>query len=513
MGPISQKVDSLYNENWHALEENTVCEKLASSKTGLDLKEAVDRLAIYGPNTLPLKDSPNIWQVLLRQVKNPLIFILIAAAIASLAIGEKTDAIFIIIIIGLNSGLGAYQEYNAEKSAASLQNLLKISARIRRGNKEFEIPSEELVPGDIVLLESGNKVPADLRLFEANNLSADESFLTGESVAATKRTSLLPQNVGVSERKNIAYAGSTVVTGRGLGIVVSTGMKTEVGRIAEHVNESESAKPPLVRRMENFTRQISIMVLFVSIILAIILHLQGLEAADIFFFVVALAVSAIPEGLPVALTVALSIAVSRMSKRNVIVRKLPTVESLGSCTVIASDKTGTLTVNQQTARQVFLPDGQRFNISGQGYNGEGEFTAVNQAEVSAQAGERLRRLSELAMLANEGSLTRENGEWVHYGDAMDVAFLAMGYKLGIDSQKLKSRIKLLGMIPYESERKFSAAFYRKAGLTFISAKGAVETILEFCNLMQYEDRTVDLDRVQVEKQAEEMAVRGYRVLA
>jgi len=364
-----------------------------------------------------------------------------------------------------------------------------------------------------VYLRSGNKVPADLRLLEANNLSSDESFLTGESNAATKSTGVLAETVGVSERANLAFAGSTITAGRGLGIVINTGMKTEVGQIAEHVNESESAKPPLVMRMEKFTKQISILVLVISIVLVIMLRLQGLDAAAIFFFVVALAVSAIPEGLPVAVTVALSIAVSRMSKRNVIVRKLPAVESLGSCTVIASDKTGTLTVNQQTARQVALSDGQRFSISGQGYNGEGQFTAIDQTEVSGQAKGRLDKLSELAMLANEGSLIEEKGEWVHYGDAMDVAFLAMGYKLGIVPQRLKSKLQLLDRIPYESERKFSAAFYREEDLTYIAAKGAVETILGLCNLMQYADRLVNIDRVQLEKQAEELATQGYRVLA
>ncbi len=499
--------------NWHALEVDTVFEELRSSIDGLDSKEVAVRHKTFGLNTLPLKEPPTIWNILFHQIKNPLIFILIAAAIASLAIGEATDAMFIIIVIALNSGLGAYQEYSAEKSAASLQNLLKIRARVRRGNKEFEIPSEELVPGDIILLESGNKVPTDLRLLETNNLSSDESFLTGESNAATKRPGTLPETIGVSERTNLAFAGSTITAGRGLGIVVGTGMKTEVGQIAEHVNESESAKPPLVLRMERFTRQISLLVVLISIGLAIMLRLQGLDATAIFFFVVALAVSAIPEGLPVALTVALSIAVSRMSKRNVIVRKLPAVESLGSCTVIASDKTGTLTVNQQTARQVALADGQGFSISGQGYNGEGEVTAHNQAEVSEQARDRLVKLSKLSMLANEGSLIEENGKWAHYGDAMDVAFLAMGYKLGIVPQALKSEIQLMDTIPYESERKFSAAIYREEDLTFIATKGAVETILGLCNLMQYEDRTVDINRAQIEQQAEELATQGYRVLA
>ncbi len=505
--------DCLYNEDWHCFGEHAVMEQLVSGREGLDPTEAANRLKVYGPNALPLKEPPTIWNILFHQVKNPLNYILIAAAIVSLAIGEATDAMFIVMIIVLNTALGGYQEYNAEKSAASLQNLLKIKARVRRGNKEFEIPSEELVPGDIVLLETGNKVPADLRLLEANNLSSDESFLTGESIATDKNIGKLPSNTGVGERKNMAFAGSIITSGRGLGVVVGTGTQTEVGKIAENVNEAESAKPPLVIRIEKFTRQVGILVLFISIGLAVILRLQGLDLAAIFFFVVALAVSLIPEGLPVALTVALSIAVSRMAKRNVIVRKLLAVESLGSCTVIASDKTGTLTVNQQTARQVFLAGGQRFTISGEGYNGEGEFTGLEKTEISDRERVRLEKLAKLVILANEGSLTQENGAWTHYGDAMDVAFLAMSYKLGLIPGEVKSASRLVGSIPYESERKFSAAFYEKNGTTQIAAKGAVEVILDFCSDMQSPNGVVGLDREEIEKQAEEMAAQGYRVLA
>jgi len=506
------QTENLRFEKWHSLEEKVIFEKLSSDKAGLEPEEAANRRLIYGTNALPLKRLTPVWKIVIRQVMNPLIFILIAAAILSLALGDAKDAIFILLVIVLNSTLGAYQEYHAEKSAASLQNLLKIIARVRRANKEIELPAEDLVPGDIVLLSSGYKVPADLRLLEAKNLTADESFLTGESIAATKRTDRLPENIGIEGRANVAYGGSMITSGRGTGIVISTGINTEVGQIAEHLNESESAKPPLVMRMEKFTKQISIVVLLISVFLAVLLRLQGLDFASIFFVVLALAVSAIPEGLPVALTVALSIAASKMAKRNVIVRKLPAVESLGSCTVIATDKTGTLTVNQQTARLVFLPDGQGFKISGQGYNGDGSFAPIHKGAVSDRERIRLRELSVLFMLANEGSLTRENGEWLHYGDAMDVAFLALGYKLGISPDEVKSENHLLEIIPYESEHQFSAAFYKQEDMTFIAVKGAVETILKFCHQMEDEDKIVDIDTLKIEKQAEALAAQGYRVL-
>ncbi|MFH1349868.1 MAG: HAD-IC family P-type ATPase, partial [Pseudomonadota bacterium] len=489
-------------------------EELQSRPEGLDPQEAAQRLQFYGSNTLPAKEPTTIWTILLHQVLNPLIFILLAAAVASLAIGEATDAAFILIVIALNSGLGAYQEYQAEKSAAGLQRLLKIKARVRRGGKEMEIPAEEVVPGDIVLLESGNKVPADLRLVQANNLASDESFLTGESIAAVKQTAALPEDTGVSDRKNMVFAGSTITSGRGIGIAVGTGTETQVGIIAQTVTESEGGKPPLVLRMERFVKHISILVLVISAGLALLLWSQGQGLAAIFFFVVALAVSAIPEGLPVALTVALSIASKRLSGRNVIVRKLTAVESLGSCTVIASDKTGTLTVNQQTARTIALPDGQAFNLSGEGYNGEGEVSAAdNGKKISQTYRERLNRLAEFAILANEGSLVQEDGDWKHHGDAMDVAFLAMGYKLGLNPAEVKQQVKITGEIPYESERKYSAVFYEKDGTAHVAAKGAVETILDFCSRMVRDGEPADLDREGAERQAEAMAENGLRVLA
>ena len=291
----------IIDEKWHALTEDAVCRELSTSRDGLTDEEAQQRLTQYGINALPVKKPPTLWGILLHQILNPLIFILIAATAASVAIGEITDAVFILLVIVLNSGLGAYQEYNAEKSAAGLQKLLKINARVQRSGVQTEIPAENLVPGDIVFLESGNKVPADLRLLDASGLTADESFLTGESLAATKNAGVLLESLGVAERANMAFAGATITSGRAMGVVAATGMATEVGKIAENITLSESAKPPLVLRMERFTRQISVLVLGLSAVLAGILWKQGLAPAEIFFFVVALSVSAIPEGLPVEL--------------------------------------------------------------------------------------------------------------------------------------------------------------------------------------------------------------------
>jgi magnesium-transporting ATPase (P-type) len=504
---------TISEEKWHAMTEDAVCRELSTSRDGLTHEEAEQRLAQYGINALPIKKPPTLWGILLHQILNPLIFILIAAAAASVAIGETTDAVFILLVIVINSGLGAYQEYNAEKSAAGLQKLLKISAWVRRSGVQTEISAENLVPGDIVFLESGNKVPADLRLLDVNGLTADESFLTGESLAANKKAGVLMESIGVADRANMAFAGAAITSGRAMGVVAATGMATQVGKIAENITLSESAKAPLVLRMERFTRQISVLVLGLSAVLAGILWKQGLAPAEIFFFVVALSVSAIPEGLPVALTVALSIATTRMSRRNVIVRRLTAVESLGSCTVIASDKTGTLTVNQQTAKIIEFPGGDRLMASGEGYNGEGDVRPVDSTSLSEDQRQQMARIAKMGILANEADLKKENGDWTYHGDAMDVAFLALGHKMGLEPGSVRRDFSLAGVIPYESERKYSIAFYHKNKKVHVAAKGAVEVILGFCDGTVDNGGSTPLDRDAVEARALLLAAEGYRVLA
>ena len=511
---VIKEHEHLLDHPWHSVAGDDIYRKFVTSEAGLSDDEAKRRLEKYGENTLPTKEPPTLFKILIHQILNPLIFILLIAALASVFIGEVTDAIFILIVIVLNSALGGYQEFKAERSAASLQNMLKIKTRVRRDNTEKEILAEEIVPGDIVLLESGSKVPADIRLISVANLNIDESFLTGESVASEKTSSLFASDTAVGDRANMAFAGATVISGRGVGVVVGTGLQTEVGKIAENVTESDAAKPPLVIRMESFTKQISYAVLFASFILASILWLRGEEISAVFFFVVALAVSAIPEGLPVALTVALSIATSRMSKRNVIVRKLTAVESLGSCTIIASDKTGTLTVNQQTAKLIKLPDGQQFAVSGEGYNGLGKVSNMDESKIPELEFAQIKKLAKLGMLANEAKLQKiDEDSWDYHGDAVDIAFLALGYKMGYDSRIVKYDFKVLGNIPYESEKKFSAAFYDKDKKVQIAVKGAVEKVLDLCDSMFVKGEIIALNREQIEQEALVMAEDGYRVLA
>jgi magnesium-transporting ATPase (P-type) len=502
---------ALREKRWHTLESYEVLVTLQTSKEGLSHSEARKRLDIFGPNKLPEKVHINLRKIILGQLANPLIFILIAAAIASILIGEPKDAIFILLVILINTAIGAHQEFNAEKSAASLQKLLRINSRIIRDGSLQRVDSEELVPGDMVLLESGSKVPADLRLIDVNNLEIDESFLTGESQAVFKITSSMKKELVVADKKNMAFAGATVMSGRGIGIVIGTGLDTEVGKIALNVSHGESAKPPLILRMEKFTKNIAYIIVALSVILAVLLRIQGMDLSAIFFFVVALSVSAIPEGLPVSLTVALAVASKRMAHRNVIVRKLTSVESLGSCTVIASDKTGTLTVNQQTVKKIFLPNGKSFEVSGEGYNGEGDIYPAGYGEkvLNLAIVSELRQIIEISILANEGGLENQNDKWNYHGDAMDVALLGLGYKAGLVPTEIKKTFPLLGKIPYESEKKYAAAFYQRGSGIFCGMKGAAETVLEFC----IDPEENGFSKESILKQAEELSTNGYRVLA
>ncbi|NMA11180.1 MAG: HAD-IC family P-type ATPase [Methanomicrobiales archaeon] len=500
---------------WHALPADDAAETLASPDEGLTDAEVARRREVFGENVLPQKRPPTVLETFLRQFTSPLIYVLLAAGIISLLFADFTDAVFIFIVILVNAVVGAFQEVKAERSATALQQMLKIHTRLERDGREETVPAEDLVPGDRVVLESGDRVPADIRIVRAQSLAVDESLLTGESHAIQKRPDALDASLPLADRLNMLYAGSTIMSGRTTGVVVATGQNTEIGQIAETVTTSEAGKPPLVIRMEDFSKKISIAVLAATGVLAFIVLGQGVPPLEVFFLAVALAVSAIPEGLPIALTVALSIATSRMAGRNVIVRFLAAVESLGSCTLIASDKTGTLTVNQQTARVVALPTGEVFSVTGAGYAGEGEVVSEEGNPVSGSARNRLEHLARAATISNEAALERtDEGEWAHRGDAIDVAFLALTYKLGLDPAGIREGVPIVAEIPFESERRYAAVWYRDGEETLVAVKGAVETVLPFCRTMAGgPDGSVPLDQNRVQEELDTLTSHGYRVLA
>jgi magnesium-transporting ATPase (P-type) len=485
-------------------------QRLAASEHGLSSDEARQRLVAHGRNTLPHAPPPAWWQILLHQFQSPLIYVLCAAAAVSAAIGEWTDAWVIGGVLMLNALIGGFQEWRAEQSALALQKLLRIRAAVQRDGEVEEIDAEELVPGDVVWLESGNRVPADVRLLWTHGLEVDESLLTGESLAVLKD----PQWRGrpdtpLGDRLNCAFAGSLVARGRGKGVVVATGVDTAVGQLALDVTTTEAGKPPLLVRMERFSRSIAVVVLLAAALVMVLgITVRQLPVGEMFLTAVALAVSAIPEGLPIAMTVALAVASTRMARRGVIVRKLAAVEGLGSCTLIATDKTGTLTVNELTVREVCLPDGRRFQVTGQGFSPEGQVLYQGAAVAPHSIGP-LDRLARAAVLCNEADLHRTSeGTWHWRGDAVDVAFLALGHKLGTTQEEALDQYPQVSEIPFEPERQFAATFHRVDGQSqaMVCVKGAPERVLAMC------DGSPEW-REQMRQQAEALAAQGYRVLA
>lgn len=497
----------------HAMTVDAVIAALHTSPQGLSQQEAISRLEQFGLNALPEVALPGVLSIFFRQFLNPLIYILIVAAILSLGVEKYADAIFIAVVLVLNAVIGTVQEYSAQRSAVALHRLVSLLAHVQRGGEAYELNAENLVPGDLVLLESGDKVPADIRLINAQDLQIDESLLTGESLPVFKEAEcLIASDAPMGDRINMSYSGTLVSRGRGMGIVIGTGLTTQVGQIAEAVLTRERVKPPLLLRMEGFTFRIAIIMSLVVAIIGIITFMRGMPITEVMLVAVALAVAAIPEGLPVAMTVALSISMRRMAKRHVIVRKLVTVEALGSCTLIASDKTGTLTVNELTVRKIIFPGEATLNVSGEGMIPEGE---VSNAQGQAPQLEKalLSRLGQAVVLTNEGFLGRRNGSWTHHGDAVDVALLVMAHKIGITRLEAMQQFPEQARIPFESHKRFSASLHGAGDQQIAFVKGAFEGLLPMCSCMATVAGDQTMDATVVETAAHELASQGYRVLA
>ena len=497
----------------HTLSGDKVLDNFQSSKHGLTQAEAAARVEQYGHNTLPEAKLTGVGSIFLSQFTSPLIYVLVIAALLSAVIQEWADTGFIVAVLLINSVIGTLQEHSAQQAAAALRNLVSTRCRVLREADSYEIDADDLVPGDIVLLESGDKIPADIRLLTSLDMEVDESLLTGESTAVLKNPELtLDADTPLSDRLNMVFAGALVNRGRGKGVVVGTALSTELGLIAETVLAKPPTKAPLLIRMERFTHRVAIIVLVAAIIMAGIALSRGMPLTEIFLLTVALAVSAIPEGLPVALTVALAIGMRRMARRNVIVRKLVAVESLGSCTFIATDKTGTLTENQLTVRSIVFPGLEEWNVTGASDKPDGSITTP-QGTPTANEMALLERLCQPAVLANDGLLSHRGEGWTHHGDAVDVALLVMAHKSGMTKQEVINAYPEIANIPFESERLFCASLNHVSGKQCAYVKGALERLLPMCSTMAGVEHDNALDRELLEKQAREMASRGYRVIA
>ena len=489
---------------WHSNSVNYAYKQVNATDKGLSSEEAQKRLNENGANVLPQKKPKPFILMLLKEFSNPIILILLVSMAFSFVVGELLDGFVILGIILIDAVIGAIQEKRAQRIASSLSSMIKVKAKVLRDGKKVEVESSELVVGDIVFLESGDKISADMRIVECSNFTVDEALLTGESINATKDIEKVKENAPLGDRFCMVYSGSSVITGRAKCLVVGTGTNTEIGNISTNLNNVEDQQTPLNIRIAKFSKQISIAIVAVAVLIFIIMLVQGNPFKDILLVVIALAVSAMPEGLPLAVTMALTVASNRMGKNNVVVKHLNAVESLGSCTVIATDKTGTLTLNEQTAKMITLPDGEEFSITGSGYNDNGKVVCDN-----AKYLEHISRIALMGDLNNESQIKKSKGKFTYFGDSIDIAFKVLGLKMHTKTRD----IKIVKQIPYESENKYSSVFFEENNKTYCTVKGSLERILEFSSKMRVDGKDIELNKELIEKQNEDLASRGYRVIA
>ena len=480
-------------------------EQLASSDNGLSEQEARERLEKFGPNKLAEGEEISRLRILMHQFTSPLIYILLIAAIVTLLLGEYIDSGVILTVVLLNAIIGYLQEFKAEESVRALKQLLVAKARVVRNGHEMEISGVDLVPGDIVLLASGSRVPADLRLLQTNELRIDEAMLTGESLPAEKRNAAIDEEgLTPADQTCMAFMGTAVVNGRARGVVTGTAGETILGGIADEVKEIGLVKAPIQEKIEQFARTIGLIVMGASAVLFGIGMLLGETAKDMFMVAVAAAVATIPEGLPIVVTIAMAAGVARMAKHNAIIRKLPAVETLGSTTTICSDKTGTLTRNEMTVTRLF--DGEQvYEVGGTGYEPKGDIT-TGSAQIDLTGNQPINLLLRIGLLCNESNIYEEEGRWKVDGDPTEGALIVSALKGGLASEQEKLQHRQLAMIPFESERGWMATLNEQDGKRLILVKGAPERVLEMCSA----------DREQVDrflKTAVTLAAEGMRVLA
>ena len=481
---------------WHAMEAEAVAQLLETGPLGLLPADVGRQLERYGPNQLPDARSPSRLRTLLHQFTSPLVFVLLAAAIVSLALGHLVDAAVIGVVLLLNAVIGFAQEYRAELSVQALMRLAAPHARVIRNGREREVPSRDLVPGDVVLLETGVRVPADLRLFSVTGLQIDESLLTGEASPVAKSSARVESDTPLADRLNLAYSGTVATTGRARGYVVATGGASELGAIAEGVRREPRVEPPLQLRLARFARVIGLVVLISAGLAFLIGILTGRGVAEMFMTAVALAVSAVPEGLPVACTITLALGVRRMARRRAIVRRLAAVETLGSTTVIGVDKTGTLTENRMTATEAWTSIGLR-----------------RLADTTLREGDPLHWLLLAGVLSNEAEIYLTDGEYSFRGDPTEAALLIGAARLGLEPEAARHRAPPLSELPFEAQRQYSASVREHDGRHWLFVKGAAERVLPMCRTVLGAEGPMAHSTVDVQGVAEEMGARGLRVLA
>jgi len=498
---------------WYAISVDTAMQSCGGKPSGLTAKEARERLIEYGPNRLPPPKPRGVIVRFLAQFNNVLLYVLVGAAVVTSLLGHWIDTGVIVGVVIINAIVGFIQEGKAEKALEAIHDMLSPQARVRRDDHPLTVSAETLVPGDIVLLQSGDRVPADLRLLETKSLQIQESALTGESEAVEKGTEQVTQNTELGDRTPMAYAGTLVTYGTGVGVIVETADRTEIGRISSMLTEVQTLTTPLLRQIAVFSRWLTLAILVAAVATLIFGSLvYSYSLNEMFMAAVGIAVAAIPEGLPPVMTITLAIGVTRMARRNAIIRKLPAVETLGSVTVICSDKTGTLTRNELMV-QTIITARQLYTVTGSGYEPAGEFR-IDDEPVTASQYPDLNAATQVAILCNDAELTMSEGRWHLHGNPTDGALLTVGMKARPDVAFERRSQPRRDIIPFESVHKFMATLHQDhQGQGYIYVKGAPERILEMCAFQRSNGEDVALDTGYWLEQIEALASDAQRVLA
>jgi len=501
------------DQHWYAEPVDNVLTHFNTTVDGLSETEVANRLAQYGANRLPEPESRSALIRFLTQFHNVLIYVLIAAAIVTAFLGHWVDAGVIFGVVLINAFIGFVQEGKAENALRAIRQMLSPNAMVRRGARQVSIPAVNLVPGDIVVLQSGDKVPADLRMLRAKGLQIQEAALTGESLAVEKQVEPVQSRAVLGDRSSMSFSGTLVTHGQGTGIVVETGVNTEIGHISEMVQHVESLTTPLLRQMAQFGRWLTVAIMLIAMVTFVFgILLRDYQAADMFLAAVSLAVAAIPEGLPAIMTITLAIGVQRMATRHAIIRRLPAVETLGSVSVICSDKTGTLTRNEMTVRNLTTSN-DIFELRGTGYDSHGSIVLDGQERLPEHHPLLMQALR-AGVLCNDASLEDGGREHTVHGDPMEGALLIAGLKGGLDLTVENRHYPRTDMIPFESEHRFMATLHHShEGESFIFIKGAPERVIEMCSQQRGFDGDSPVDEDYWLKRIDELAQRGQRVLA
>lgn len=502
-----------HHRQWHHLEAAELVQLLDTNlHDGLNESQVSKRQLEYGPNSIKAAPGPSMLKKFFYQFHQPLAYILLIASIVTASIGEFVDSAVIFAVIFINALVGFIQERKAENALKALSKLVVTQAAVRRGGKKLLIPSHLLVPGDIVIIKSGDKVPADLRLFSAHNLHIDESSLTGESIPSAKHTNALALDTLLADRKNLAFTGTLVTMGQAEGIVWAIGDQTELGRIAWLLSETPELSTPLTKKLALFSTRILWAILVFALFTFAVGIMHGEAASEMFMASIALAVGAIPEGLPAAVTIVLAIGVNRLANRRAIVRKLPAVETLGSTTVICSDKTGTLTENQMTVRKVFT--GLTFyDVTGSGYDPKGVLSIQN-TPINPQEHPQLLECLKAGLLCNDSQIVYENGQYKAQGDPTEAAMLVVAQKAGILHHDTHKKTPRVDMIPFESEHMYRATLHEHTKGKVIYKVGALERLLDRCHdMLDSKGTVVPLDKASIQAASDALTAQGMRVLA